>query len=146
VHWHHYERTKLDAYVARYGDSDGTAAAVRANLFDLLPATQKAVALPLPSYSLKVVERYVGFKRSQTEYGGEWSMAQYIEATETEDDNVRQKVMADILKYNEEDLAATWAVLCWLRQFGREWKLQQSLPLKNKTQKRELRIKRYKLI
>ena len=118
VHWHHYERTKLDAYINRYGDSNGIASTVRANLFDLLPATQKAVALPLPSYSLKVVERHVGFKRSQTEYGGEWSMAQYIEATETHDESIRQAVMADILKYNEEDLAATWAVLRWLQEFG----------------------------
>jgi predicted RecB family nuclease len=57
---------------------------VRANLFDLLLATQKAVALPLPSYSLKVVERYIGFERSRTEYGGDWAMARYIEATESE--------------------------------------------------------------
>jgi len=46
-------------------------------------------------------------------------MAQYIEATETEDNKIRQTVMADILKYNEEDLVATWAVLCWLQEFGR---------------------------
>jgi predicted RecB family nuclease len=110
-------------YIDRYGDPDGTAAAVRANLFDLLPTTQKAVALPLPSYSLKVVERHVGFKRSQKEYGGEWSMARYIEATETEDEKLRQTVMADILKYNEEDLAATWAVLCWLQGFGRKMEI-----------------------
>jgi predicted RecB family nuclease len=75
--------------------------------------------LPLPSYGLKVVEEYVGFKRTQDEYGGAWSMAQYIEATETEDEDARQKVMDTILKYNEEDLAATWAVLVWLRDFER---------------------------
>ncbi len=46
-------------------------------------------------------------------------MAQYIEATETEDEDTRQKVMDTILKYNEEDLAATWAVLDWLRKFER---------------------------
>jgi predicted RecB family nuclease len=90
---------------------------VLANLFDLLPVTQKAVALPLPSYSLKVVEAFVGFKRTQEEYGGQWAMAQYIEAIEMEDEAVRGKVIAEILKYNEEDLAATWAVLCWVRDF-----------------------------
>ena len=42
VHWHHYERTKLDAYVKRYGDPDGIAARVRANLLDLLPITRDA--------------------------------------------------------------------------------------------------------
>jgi predicted RecB family nuclease len=65
-----------------------------------------------------VVEEYVGFKRTQDEYGGAWSMAHYIEATEAEDEATRQKLMNDILKYNEEDLAATWAVLCWLKSFG----------------------------
>jgi predicted RecB family nuclease len=119
VHWHQYERVKLDLYIARYGDPDGTANAIRRNLFDLLPATQKAVALPLPSYSLKVVEGYVGFERSQSDYGGEWAMARYIEATETSDENLRQSLLSDITEYNREDLAATWAVLCWLQNIGK---------------------------
>jgi predicted RecB family nuclease len=119
VHWSPYEKTKLKLYIERYGDRDGVAAAVLANLFNLLPVVENAVMLPLQSYSLKVVEEYVGFKRTQQEYGGQWSMAQYIEATETEDEAARQRVMEAILKYNEEDLAATWAVLCWIRDFGR---------------------------
>lgn len=119
VHWSHYERTKLGAYIERHGDPDGIAAAVRENLFDLLPAMQKSVALPLPSYSLKVIEKFVGFKRTRAEFGGEWSMAKYIEATEMQDAKARDAVLAEILKYNEEDLAATWAVLRWLRDYGR---------------------------
>jgi predicted RecB family nuclease len=118
VHWAHYERTKIKLYIDRYGDRDGIAAAVLDNLFNLLPVTQDAIMLPLASYSLKVVENYVGFKRTQEEYGGSWAMAQYIEATETDDEATRERLVADILKYNEEDLAATWAVLCWLRKFG----------------------------
>jgi predicted RecB family nuclease len=118
VHWSHYEGTKIKLYVDRHGDPNGIAAAVLANLFDLLPATQNSVMLPLPSYSLKVVEEYVGFERTQDEYGGAWSMAQYIEATETDDEATRQKLMNEILKYNEEDLAATWAVLSWVKEFG----------------------------
>jgi predicted RecB family nuclease len=74
--------------------------------------------LPLPSYSLKVVEEYVGFKRTQDEYGGTWAMAQFILATETEDQVERNARMAEILKYNEEDLAATWVVFEWLRGKG----------------------------
>jgi predicted RecB family nuclease len=73
------------------------------------------VLLPLSSYSLKEVEKYVGFKRSQTEYGGSWSIAKYIEATETLDENSRNKLIGEILIYNQEDLAATWAVFEWLR-------------------------------
>jgi predicted RecB family nuclease len=115
VHWHHYERVKVDLYLSRYGDVDGIGQRVRRNLVDLLPITQKAIALPLSSYSLKAVERYVGFKRSQTEYGGDWAMAKYIEATETGDREARAQIMGEILTYNREDLAATWAVLEWLK-------------------------------
>jgi predicted RecB family nuclease len=63
-------------------------------------------------------EGYVGFKRKQEEYGGDWAMAQFILATETEDEAERNARMAEILKYNEEDLAATWAVFEWLRRKG----------------------------
>ena len=115
VHWHHYEKTHLDQYVERFGDSEGIAARVRRNLLDLLPVARESVLLPLSSYSLKEVEKYVGFKRSQTEYGGSWSIAKYIEATETHDENSRNKLVGEILTYNQEDLAATWAVFEWLR-------------------------------
>lgn len=116
VHYAAYERTKLRRYVDRYGDDDrGTAARVEQQLLDLLPVIQNAVALPTPSYSLKVVEQYVGFKRSQEEYGGDWSMAKYIEATEMEDEAAREAVLDQIRTYNQEDLEATWAVLKWIR-------------------------------
>lgn len=65
--------------------------------------------------NLKVVEEYVGFERAQDEYGGSWAMAKFILATETDDETERNGLMAEILKYNEEDLAATSAVFDWLR-------------------------------
>lgn len=116
VHWHHYERTKVDLYIQRFGDRDGIAARVRRNLLDLLPITQQALALPLPSYSLKIVEPYLGFKRKKPEASGEWAMAKYIEAVETENPEQRAAVMDEILAYNQEDLEATWAVLTWLKK------------------------------
>jgi len=115
VHWHHYERTHIDMYTTRFGDPHGIAARVRRNLVDLLPIAQESIALPLPSYSLKVVERYIGFERSQEEYGGDWAMAKYVEATETEDEQQRAALIDEIVAYNREDLEATWAVLRWLR-------------------------------
>lgn len=115
VHWANYEKTKIKTYVERHGDIDGIAERVLTNLVDLLPITKAAVILPQPSYSLKVVEKHVGFKRSQDEYGGDWSIAKYIEAVETEDEKERQFLMDEIIKYNEEDLKATWAVFEWLR-------------------------------
>jgi len=116
VHWHHYEKTKIKLQMERHGDVGGIAQRVLTNLVDLLPLTKKAMILAEPSYSLKVVEQVADFKRTQDEYGGKWAMAKYIEAVETEDTNVRQEIIDKISKYNEEDLAATWAVFQWLKK------------------------------
>jgi predicted RecB family nuclease len=118
VHWATYEKAKIDLYMSRYGDRDGVAARVKRNLLDLLPATYESVALPASNYGLKTVEQLAGFKRTLEEYGGEWSMARYIEATETADERVRDEIMDEILAYNREDLEATWAVMGWLRSVG----------------------------
>ena len=116
IHWHHYEKTKVKLYMQRYGDINGIARRVLDNLVDLLPLTKRAMVLAEPSYSLKVVEQLANFKRTQDEYGGKWAMAKYIEAVETEDTNVRKEIIDQITKYNEEDLAATWAVFQWLKK------------------------------
>jgi predicted RecB family nuclease len=115
VHWAEYETTHIKACVTRYGDPEGVAAKVLENRLNLLPITQRSIALPLPSYSLKVIEKYVGFKRTQEEYGGDWSIAKFIEATEMQDEKERAEVMDQILTYNQEDLEATWAVMKWLQ-------------------------------
>jgi predicted RecB family nuclease len=115
VHWAPYEKTKLNLYLARYGDADGIADWVKANLLDLLTVAKNSIVLPVPSFSLKVIEQYIGFKRSQSEFGGQWAMAMFIEATETADESKRKQLMDEILKYNEEDLGATWAVFEWLK-------------------------------
>jgi predicted RecB family nuclease len=117
VHWATYERTKLDMYVERYGDRDGIAGRVRANLLDLHPIVESSIALPLPSYSLKVVEKHVGYERTLEDVAGDWAMAAYIEATE-KGEPVRSELMTRIKDYNREDLEATWAVLQWLRQIA----------------------------
>ena len=115
VHWAPYERTYLRRYVERFGDSESIAARVEANLLDLLTVTRDSLVLPLPSFSLKVVEDYVGFERKEAEYGGAWAMATFIEATETSDEGKRSELMDKIVAYNREDLEATWAVFRWLR-------------------------------
>jgi predicted RecB family nuclease len=115
VHWAPYEKTNLAKYVKRFGDPNGTAARVLGNLLDLFTVAKNSVVLPLPSFSLKVVEKYVGFNRTQAEYGGDWAMATFIEATETQDRQKRADLMDEIKKYNREDLEAMWYVFEWLR-------------------------------
>ena len=88
VHWASYEKTKIDLYLSRYGDRDGIAERVKENLLDLLPITYESVALPSSSYSLKLVEQIAGYERQLDRSGGDWSMARYIEATETDDERL----------------------------------------------------------
>ena len=116
VHWASYEKTKINLYVSRYGDRDGTAARVLSNLLDLYPITYDSIAVPASSYGLKEIEKLTGFERQFTDAGGEWSMARYIEATETADERLRAEIMDEILAYNREDLEATWAALRWLQR------------------------------
>jgi len=114
VHWSAYERTYVRKYVERFGDRAGVAARLQEHLVDLLPLAKDALILPIPSYSLKAVEEYVGFKRSQDAFGGDWSIARYIEAVESEDLEERTQLLDEICTYNREDLEATWAVLQWM--------------------------------
>ena len=118
IHWHHYETTKRRAYMDRHGDVSGLAQRVLRNCVDLLPITRDAVVLPEPSYGLKVVERRAGYRRTLDEYGGDWSIARYIEAVETDDESARDAIMQEILDYNREDLEATWEVMEWLRSLA----------------------------
>lgn len=69
-----------------------------------------------PSYSLKIIEGYVGYERSLPEGRGDWAMARFIEATETEYEEERGETMDEILAYNLEDLGAMWAVMEWLEE------------------------------
>ena len=110
-----YESTHVRLYINRYGDWNGVGERVMRNLWDMLPAIKNAVALPLCSYSLKQVELHVGFERTQEEFGGSWSIAQYFRAMQSYDPAVRQAIMGEILTYNAEDLQATIQVFDWLR-------------------------------
>lgn len=115
VHWASYEKTYLTKYIHRHGDPDGIGGRVMANLLDLLPITRESVILPVPSFSLKVIEQHIGYERKLPEGNGQWAMARYIEATETCDEAKRQGLMEEILVYNQEDLEATRAVFQWLK-------------------------------
>jgi predicted RecB family nuclease len=115
IHWATYEATHVAEYIERYGDPGGVGARVLSSLLDLRKIAEKCVVLPLPSYSLKVIEQYVHYRRRQQDFGGRWAMAKFIEATESSDLDERRRIMDEIVEYNREDLEATWAVFQWLR-------------------------------
>ena len=90
------------------------AARVQKNLVDLLAVTKECVVLPLPSYSLKVVEKFVGFKRAQDVLGGDEAMAHFVWASETAHPHLRNELISKIRAYNRDDLWAMWAVMKYL--------------------------------
>jgi predicted RecB family nuclease len=112
VHYHHYEPTMVRKYIERYGDHNSVAARLLERCVDLHALLRESVCLPLASYSLKEVERYLGHSRSQTQCGGDWSIAAFIRAQESDDESL----LHEICKYNAEDIAATWFVLQYLRE------------------------------
>ena len=116
VHWANYEKDMVTKYLERFGDdAAGTGATVLASLLDLLPIAEKIVAVPLPSYSLKVVEKLIGFERKAVEVGkGDDSIVAYSTARDSDDPALRAEIIESIRAYNAEDLAATWAVQEWL--------------------------------
>ncbi|MCW5896714.1 MAG: TM0106 family RecB-like putative nuclease [Bacteroidetes bacterium] len=116
LHYTHYETTKLHTYINRHGDPNKIAVRVLKNCVDLFKIIKEALVLPEHSYSLKALEKRAGFERTMDEFGGNWSIVQYVRAVETRDENQRKQIMNDILRYNQEDLQATWTVLEWLRK------------------------------
>jgi uncharacterized protein len=120
VHWAAYEATMVKKYLERFDDdAAGTGATVLASLLDLHPIAKRTVAVPLPSYSLKIIEKLIGFERKAVEVGkGDDSIVAYTTARESNDPAVQAEIIESIRAYNEEDLAATWAVQEWLVGLG----------------------------
>ena len=82
---------------------------------------EEAVIIRVRSYGRKLIERVAGYERTMPEAGGKWSMATYIEAVETEDPETAAALISQIVRYNEEDLDAMWAVYEWLRRLQAEF-------------------------
>jgi predicted RecB family nuclease len=115
VHYTNYEKTWIRKYVERHGDPDGVAARVIGRLYDLhAEAVMPSVRLPLRSYSIKHVAPHLGFAWSNPEAGSQWSVAQYQRARKTKDAAERASILAEIARYNADDLEAMRVVWSWL--------------------------------
>ena len=116
VHFSSHETTKINNYIDLYGDKGNIAKRVKENMWDLYRGILDTLILPVPSYGLKQVEKFVGFKRSQEEYGGSWSLVKYNQYLQAPDAETSNKILDEIKTYNAEDLLATYAVYTWLEE------------------------------
>ena len=115
VHWDAFEPLWIERYAARLGAPEGFVARMKTACFDLKRVLDRCVRLPLRSYSIKHVAPWMGFEWRNPESGSEWSVAQFHRARETADPAERERLVAALVEYNEDDLWAMRAVWRWLR-------------------------------
>jgi len=99
-HYHSYELVRFRKLAKKYKID------LPNNLFgrfiDVYKIYSECIALPLPSYSLKTIARYFGFKW-RTDLNGFAVIDSYRDYIESNDENV----LSEILRYNEDDVRAT---------------------------------------
>jgi predicted RecB family nuclease len=117
IHWGSFEVQSLQLYTRRYGDPHGVARRIKKNLLDFWSLLKASVLIPLPSYSLKVIEQYVGFDRPDKETGGYWSVVNYLKSTSTRSRTKQERLQQELLNYNHADLIAMWHVVTWFQKF-----------------------------
>lgn len=114
VHFSSHEKTWVNNYISRYGDIAEVGKRVVNNLWDLYRTLTSCVILPVPSYGLKQLESFIGFKRTQEEYGGPWSIVRYNQYLQAPTSEEAERILDEIRLYNREDLLATYSVYKWL--------------------------------
>lgn len=153
-HYAYYERQVFDRLVLRYGAPASLVSKFKENTLDLHLKVIESVVLPLYFYSLKDVAKYFGYEWNSPDAGGaesvvwfnEWSRlrqsevgdSRFVSSAKAEDksglDTKADKILQKILKYNEDDVRATFKIKEWLEshkpQKKRE-KLDPSLTLEN---------------
>ena len=116
VHWHHAEPMWLERYIARLGAPSQFVERMRAPgaLLDLHQRLEKCVRLPLRSTSVKFVAPWLGFQWSNPDADAAWSTAQLHRARETSDTSERERLLAEVTRYNADDLWAMRVVWKWM--------------------------------
>ncbi len=114
LHWSPFEKTHLKRCINAYQDPLGIGQHVINNLLDLHRVVKSNLTLPVHSYGLKEIEKYVGFVRSQDQFGGDWSIAVWNDAMNAGSTDDRKMLLNELAIYNKEDLEGLWAVYEWL--------------------------------
>jgi uncharacterized protein len=92
---------------------------------DIHWAVTEAVTLPVESYALKHIARWMGFQWRDSEANGAQSICWYNDWLVTGD----RAYLEAILRYNEDDCRATYHVKRWLTAFAEPfWAEAESLP------------------
>jgi uncharacterized protein len=109
-HYHHYERTVLDRLVERHGADAGRVARLGNRLCDLSGLVSETCFLPIRSYSLKSVARYLGFEWTSAKSSAVQSVVWFTSWQRTGE----RAYLDRAIEYNADDCRATRVLKDWL--------------------------------
>lgn len=111
-HYGWYEEEVFRRMGEKYGVSDKVKNMFEENMIDVLMRMRERVIFPMSFYSLKDLAKYIGFKWTREDASGPASVLWYEDWLRTGN----EEALNDVVKYNEDDVRATWLVRTWARE------------------------------
>lgn len=123
VHYSSFEVTQIKSYAEKYEMESHPFIQLLLGedspLFDIQGPVKKSLILPLHGYGLKNVckhKKLVDFQWNLEESGSQWSVVRYLDYLKSNEANERSSIKDEILSYNRDDVRATRALECWLKE------------------------------
>lgn len=111
-HYGWYEQDVFRQMAERYGAPEGFVDELAERSVDVLERLRDAIIFPLSFYSLKDIAQFLGFRWRHDDASGLNSVLWYEEWLTTGN----RELLDDVLRYNEDDVRATWMVAEWARK------------------------------
>ncbi len=122
AHYSNHERSTIKKYAQRYAmQNDATVQWLLGHdspLFDMQKPVLNNLVLPLQGYGLKDICKHpalVNFQWENEESSAQWSVVQFSRFLDATDAREKQRLKAEILGYNRDDVIATRKLEEWLR-------------------------------
>lgn len=112
-HFCAYEVQTVERLAALYGSPDTIIQPLVERFIDLHALVTHTVVLPVESYTLKLIARWLGFEWRNSEANGAQSIYWYSEWLSTGN----RDFLDTIVDYNEDDCQATYHIKNWLADF-----------------------------
>lgn len=126
THYSNHEKATIRKYAERYAmEKHATVAWLlgpNSPLFDIQNPVLDCLVLPLQRYGLKDICKHsalVNFQWQNEESGSQWSVVQFNRFRTEKNNAERQRLKAEILSYNRDDVMATKKLEEWLRNLFR---------------------------
>jgi uncharacterized protein len=123
-HFCSYEVQTILRLAKQYGAPVRLIESLLPRCFDLHEWVTRTVSLPIESYTLKLIARWLGFEWRNAAANGAQAICWYSQWLETGD----EQFLTEIVLYNEDDCRATYHVKDWLTQFLQQ-QAEQTQPL-----------------